>query len=364
MKRTRPAKRAIFALLITVFLFLFVNAIVSMRGWDKAPEEEFFTDVFSVITEVIPNARIPFANAGAGPERVNNLGFRGPDTTWDKPPGVKRFLVLGDSSAFGVTGGPDLVPLEQTFTGRVGIRLQEQGHWEWINAGIPGTNILQHRLLYNLKLYRLHPDVVLVYVVPNVRADMDALRAVYEHHEGKDRTATAAIARWLRRWPVYRALKLRIRGSVSTEVRNQVEAIYDQQRTDEDQQYLLDGFADDLNSLRAKIVEGGARPIWVYHINRMSVLELAASGMSADQIARNPLMQSEGAKFFDYVRDFARRHGDVFVNPYPDVVEAQRAGVKMVHDDVHPTAEGHGQIAKAIIEAWEKTWETTRTGDP
>src|SRR5215831_18680771 len=33
--------------------------------------------------------------------RVNELGLRGPETTLEKPPGVRRVAVLGDSIAFG-----------------------------------------------------------------------------------------------------------------------------------------------------------------------------------------------------------------------------------------------------------------------
>ena len=33
--------------------------------------------------------------------RVNELGLRGPETTREKPPGVRRIALLGDSIAFG-----------------------------------------------------------------------------------------------------------------------------------------------------------------------------------------------------------------------------------------------------------------------
>jgi hypothetical protein len=100
------------------------------------------------------------------PVRINNLGFRDPrDYTVEKPAGVFRIVVLGDSVTFGhgtldTTAYPYL--LEQ--------RLKEWRpdiQWQVWNLGVPGYNTRQE-LAYLERVGPIYrPDLVIVGFYPN-----------------------------------------------------------------------------------------------------------------------------------------------------------------------------------------------------
>ncbi len=89
----------------------------------------------------------------------NTLGLR--DRTYDqeKPPGVTRVVVLGDS----VTYGPTL-PLEGTFDNQLEDRLNRarDGHVEVLNLAVPGYNSEQEAARLRVKGLDLDPDLVVV----------------------------------------------------------------------------------------------------------------------------------------------------------------------------------------------------------
>ncbi len=102
--------------------------------------------------------------------RVNSLGFRGPEITRQKPARTFRVLVLGDSIAMG-SGLPENV--------LVSSRLQEMLeaarpglHAQVINAGMPGYDVEQERVLLLDQGPALDPDAVVLIAcvndVPNV----------------------------------------------------------------------------------------------------------------------------------------------------------------------------------------------------
>lgn len=81
--------------------------------------------------------------------RTNSFGFRGPETTEPKPPGVFRIIGLGDSFAFGRG-----VRTEDTFLARLQRLLDEEAGpraFEVLNWGVAGydttdeVNLLKHR---------------------------------------------------------------------------------------------------------------------------------------------------------------------------------------------------------------------------
>jgi lysophospholipase L1-like esterase len=66
--------------------------------------------------------------------RINSLGYRGPEFTRSKPPGVVRVMFYGGSSTFDLGQNAD-----DDWPHRVGRRLQAGGlNVEAINAGVPG----------------------------------------------------------------------------------------------------------------------------------------------------------------------------------------------------------------------------------
>lgn len=88
--------------------------------------------------------------------RLNSWGFRERELTFDKPPGVYRIAVIGDSVTFGY-GIPD----RERFSNHLHDRLAPRGR-EVLNFGRPGTDTADH--IADLKdfVLRTRPDFVLL----------------------------------------------------------------------------------------------------------------------------------------------------------------------------------------------------------
>jgi lysophospholipase L1-like esterase len=125
----------------------------------------------------------------------NELGFRGPETTWEKPEGRYRILCLGGSSTygFGSSGNVATWParLEQHLRGA-----RPDRDIEVINAGCQGYST--HESLINLELRGVEfaPDLVLVYHSIN-----DVRCALYPG-------AARDNSHWRQVWPVERPTAL------------------------------------------------------------------------------------------------------------------------------------------------------------
>ncbi len=92
--------------------------------------------------------------------RTNSFGMRGKETTVEKPDGVFRIAVLGDSWAFGwgVGDGEDFPAVLQSLeqAGEGGARV------EVLNFAVSAYNTLQELAVLKRKALRFHPDLVLV----------------------------------------------------------------------------------------------------------------------------------------------------------------------------------------------------------
>jgi lysophospholipase L1-like esterase len=90
--------------------------------------------------------------------RVNAEGLRGPDTTVEKPAGVKRVAVLGDSIAFGYW-----VREEDAFPRQLESMLRAGGvRVEVLDFGVPGYNLDQEIETLRSKALAFEPDAVVV----------------------------------------------------------------------------------------------------------------------------------------------------------------------------------------------------------
>lgn len=99
--------------------------------------------------------------------RINSLGFRGPEISREKPAGVYRVLVLGDS----IVMGSGLTE-EVLVSSRLAESLRKQGPgrtFEAINAGVSGYGIREERLLFEEEGLALGLDAaVIVFCVNDV----------------------------------------------------------------------------------------------------------------------------------------------------------------------------------------------------
>lgn len=91
--------------------------------------------------------------------RFNRVGFRGPDRPFEKPEGVRRIAVVGDSFVAAVS-----VEEEETMVCRLEAMLNRSHpgvRWEVLNFGVSGSGTGQELLLYQRLVHRFEPDVVL-----------------------------------------------------------------------------------------------------------------------------------------------------------------------------------------------------------
>jgi len=112
----------------------------------------------------IPNQHGPWAGIGSLPRefkteiQINSHGLRDREIPYEKPKGVSRILLLGDSMTEGLQ-----VALEETFAKRMERVLNAAGKSvEVINAGIGEYGTDNELLFYRHEGRKYHPDVVLL----------------------------------------------------------------------------------------------------------------------------------------------------------------------------------------------------------
>ncbi len=127
----------------------------------------------------------------SGTKTNNNLGFRGPDTTVEKPAGVYRIVCLGGSTTFS-----DQVQDDETYPVHLQRMLRELRpglNVEVINAGVPSYTTAESLANLAFRVLELQPDMVVIYhgandVRPRVYADFEASYFHYRKPwDGSDR---------------------------------------------------------------------------------------------------------------------------------------------------------------------------------
>ena len=129
--------------------------------------------------------------------RVNDLGLRGPETTIEKPPGVRRIAVLGDSIAFGYW-----VSDEQGFARQLeallGGAAPAGGRVEVLNFGVPGYNLEQEIEALRSKALAFSPDLVVELFCLN---DLEGLFSyelgLVQERTERRRTLVGQVREWL-----------------------------------------------------------------------------------------------------------------------------------------------------------------------
>lgn len=135
----------------------------------------------------------------------NALGFRGPETTWRKPPGVFRIACLGGSSTYGHTPTSN----EKTWPARLEAHLREaypNRKIEVINAGTSGYSTFESVVNLAFRVVEFEPDLVIVYhsindmrcaLYPNPQPDNTHWRAVWS------RTRESPMEKWFAKSMTY-----------------------------------------------------------------------------------------------------------------------------------------------------------------
>lgn len=170
-----PPGRLALKLLLAVVVTLLtgevaLRAVVFLRGWTPncyAAQLQLFRPNAETGCDLQPGFRLRSVYRIS----INSLGLRGPEIGRQKPSGVKRIAIVGESSAFGyfVSDGHEAARLLEQM-------LRERGeNVEVLNGGVPGYNLFQSIVRFREVLAPLKPDIVIAYLgwndLPYVTSD-------------------------------------------------------------------------------------------------------------------------------------------------------------------------------------------------
>ena len=96
----------------------------------------------------------------------NALGFRGAETTWEKPAGVFRIVTLGGSSVYGQSESSDEAVWSRKLE-RYLAAARPATRFEVVNGGVPGYCSFEMLGQLALRMVDLAPDLVIVYEAIN-----------------------------------------------------------------------------------------------------------------------------------------------------------------------------------------------------
>ena len=157
-------KRLVFRLVSIVIAFA-VLACVGEVAVRVLPMGRFRSAPFRRYDPVIGLALLPNMHVvhrhGCfnGLVETNRWGFRDRDRTMEKPPGVFRIALIGDSAVEASHMQP-----EQVMNIKMEKQLQQQGYknMEVLDFAVEGIGTTQEMLLYQTQARKFHPDVVVI----------------------------------------------------------------------------------------------------------------------------------------------------------------------------------------------------------
>lgn len=124
-----------------------------------------------------------FRSKPGAPQQIshNSLGFRGRETTWEKPPGTYRVVTIGGSSVYGQSESKD----EAVWSARLEEHLQAarpDRKIEVINGGCSGWSSFEMLINLELRLVDFDPDLVIVYeAINDMRCALYTLGGPVQH---------------------------------------------------------------------------------------------------------------------------------------------------------------------------------------
>ncbi len=92
----------------------------------------------------------------------NSLGFRGKETTWEKPAGVFRIVTTGGSSVYGQSESSDGAVWSQRLEDDLNASRPAR-RFEVINTGVPGWSSFEMLINLEIRALDFKPDLVIVY---------------------------------------------------------------------------------------------------------------------------------------------------------------------------------------------------------
>lgn len=167
-ERLSPAAKWLLMILVTVLLIgatvLAAEGAVRLRQTLKYGTAKTVDDFYTV--DAIAGLRVPIAGMTSGRITVNRLGFRGPEITVPKPPGVVRIAFLGSST----TWCGEVSSNEKVWPHMVTSALQEVfpgARFDYVNGGVPGYTLAASLKNLEYRVGPLEPDVIVIYEATN-----------------------------------------------------------------------------------------------------------------------------------------------------------------------------------------------------
>lgn len=169
--RSRGGRSKELLLLAATLVFCFAVLEVAARALIPAPRpwrwpQVRFQPSASLGFRLVPNQTGFTADQ---PYSTNAMGLRGPERTLDKPHGVRRVLILGDSIAFGY-GVRYEDSVAQKLEGLLNQRRSTE-RFEVIDSGVQSFNTTQEVTYFREQGIALNPDVVVLAVCWNDVSD-------------------------------------------------------------------------------------------------------------------------------------------------------------------------------------------------
>lgn len=169
----RRARKVLFGLVPVLALLAAAEALQRLSDWRKAARRDAPWDIARLETTdglvlgtrpgglawVLDPFLVYKHRPGQRSERgsINAQGFRGPDWTREKRPGVRRVILLGGSTAYGWGVAGD----ELTLAGLIQRQLGPERVEVW-NAGVIGYASTQEAILLHTELLAWSPDALVV----------------------------------------------------------------------------------------------------------------------------------------------------------------------------------------------------------
>ncbi len=267
------------------------------------------------------------------PVHINSLGLRGPEPTIPKPAGVRRLLATGDSSVygFGIEDGQAFIDVAADLLG--------EGVEGW-NAAIPGYSTFQTLNLLELRALQLEPDVL---VIGNVWSDnnFDSFvdRELLDAYSTWEGGWTGTLRQVLSMSAIFRLLDFKIRVQEGEQaVARKVGWTVGKGQQMGRRRVEVNDYARNLQRL-----------VDLAHQHKAEAIIVLLA--SQDDLAASQDEPPAWELYRRIMRDTARRNG-------LKVVEApqlfQSTGLErdiLFLDEMHPTADGHVLLGKALAEA-------------
>ncbi|HEV3339128.1 MAG TPA: GDSL-type esterase/lipase family protein [Pirellulales bacterium] len=314
-----------------------MRAYLAFRGWTAncyAAQLELFRPQAQTGHDLTPGFRL---KSSVYQISINSLGLRGPEITRSKPEGVRRIVLVGESSAFGylVSDGQEAARLLEK-------ELRERGHnVEVANGAVPGYNLFQSVVRFREVLAPLEPDLVIAYLgwndLPYVVSDEPAADRF------RRRSVADAWERLLGHSTLYGFVVYRLWGGP---VRMVPADFADSGVTPAGERQFLENLA----ALASEVEQTGAELVICAQATAAhpSVAADLRPALGPDEVKQARAIEL-GGWLHRTLADFAAERHLAFIDAYSKIPPT----AKMLGDYVHLTARGERRLAQLWTEAIE-----------